>query len=74
MNFKKNASQPLFNMNYYDNYGNSSMDYYQTRQIYLDIFTQPGAIYEPIKVEVAVPEIVNGSKYNNILFFENFKL
>ena len=49
-------------MDYYDTYGNSSVDFYQTRQIYLDIVTQPGAIYQPITVEVAVPETVNGSK------------
>ena len=48
-------------MSYADAIGASQADFYQSRQVYLDIITQPGVVYQPMTVDIVTPETINGS-------------
>lgn len=59
---QQNASLPSFSMSQADTLGYTA-SVGQARAIYLDVYTQAGTVYEPMEVEIVMPETVLG---NNI--------
>jgi hypothetical protein len=53
---------PSFSMSIADQLSNTAA-VSQPRAIFLDIYTQPGSVYEPMDVEILMPETILG---NNI--------
>jgi hypothetical protein len=53
---------PSFNISIAD-FGTNTANVSQPRAIFFDIYTTPGSIYEPMEIEIDMPETVLG---NNI--------